>query len=690
MATDNENLPSLFLKQPPRLMGLDNYFVQPSSDDNGNATIPTDFSPILKEVYNLRETTQSQFVQFRKDVLVTVEDIQEELVTIRKATVEINNTLKKNAKEQRIFQEELLDKQKRLADRLQKQTEQTTKSSSSFRPSRGMRGVKNVLGGTTGTILEGVLDTLFPGLGRAGLTKKVVGAFGKTLGFVGMFFGNTLQKVWSGNLLKSVTKSVGNFFNKTFKSFKTTGKGVFEFLLGTGKSSVGTIGKAIGAGFKAIGSGLKSLLWRSGKTHQADVLDSQGNVTGQTTATESGGLTKTGMVVAGIAGTTALLAGGFALWKALKNNSEEQKDILEKSSETLEKSKDIQGEQLDGLKNAPWWQKPFIGDDSKPEEQGDSWLVKAGRFIKDVNLNTPLGGMLWLGQQNTENKVAHENAKQYKPYFLTGHPEPSAKMKDIISSSSIIDGGNSLPYVAMRNAQTLANLDTTLHSWGYTPIYTSAMGGKGEHKVGSGHFKGNKVDVQFKDASGKFVRLTRAQEAYLRKQGYMGNGAVGWEERRGQIAHYDKETGRYYQGHYDFNIALNGLSGAVTKTTGTITEMGKAVVDATSAFGGDFIEHLKKASQMTIQNADPNYKDPLLEGYKGIKGAGASSHLTEMETKAILDSAGKPFNPNQYSTQEMRAQQYPEPKTQFNSGGASLPQGVDMTMLEFLQLQFQS
>ena len=122
---------------------------------------------------------------------------------------------------------------------------------------------------------------------------------------------------------------------------------------------------------------------------------------------------------------------------------------------------------------------------------------------------------------------------------------------------------NSIPYIAAANAGNLKALDNYVSGKGHNLIYTSAMGG---HKVGSGHYKGNKIDFQTRGSV-----LTPAEYEQLFKLGYFGGntGALGYEHKnsKGQTvgatpSEYKKlyEQGQVFMGgkngnHYDFSIA---------------------------------------------------------------------------------------------------------------------------------------
>lgn len=118
------------------------------------------------------------------------------------------------------------------------------------------------------------------------------------------------------------------------------------------------------------------------------------------------------------------------------------------------------------------------------------------------------------------------------------HGIKATGLKDMGLKGNVVSS-NSIPYIATQNEQSLKALDDTLNNWGYEVIYTSAMGG---HKPGTGHWKGNKVDLQLKK-NGKPTHLSGQQLNMLGQAGYWGSGtgALGWEPVAGQVGggHYD-------------------------------------------------------------------------------------------------------------------------------------------------------
>ena len=118
---------------------------------------------------------------------------------------------------------------------------------------------------------------------------------------------------------------------------------------------------------------------------------------------------------------------------------------------------------------------------------------------------------------------------------------------------------NSVPYIASANAGNLKALDNYISGQGHNLIYTSAMGG---HAEGTGHYKGNKVDIQTQGSV-----LTPQEYKQLYRMGYFGGntGALGYEYVHGQKTattpeEYEKlyRQGKVKMGngnHYDFTVA---------------------------------------------------------------------------------------------------------------------------------------
>lgn len=148
--------------------------------------------------------------------------------------------------------------------------------------------------------------------------------------------------------------------------------------------------------------------------------------------------------------------------------------------------------------------------------------------------------------------------------------------------------GNSIPAISSKNKDSLQKLDKTLHDWGYDFTYTSAMGG---HKFGTGHWKGNKVDLQIK--TNKYpARMTPGQEQALIQAGFAqnGTGAVGWEPHGNQVGggHYDLFLG---DGDALENITPNDSIGYADATNGTL-EIGDMADLGLGGFADQFVKGL--------------------------------------------------------------------------------------------------
>ena len=136
------------------------------------------------------------------------------------------------------------------------------------------------------------------------------------------------------------------------------------------------------------------------------------------------------------------------------------------------------------------------------------------------------------------------------------HGTKATSLKNVGLKGTVVSS-NSIPFIASQNEQSLKALDETLNSWGYDVIYTSAMGG---HRPGTGHWKGNKVDLQLKK-NGRPTHLSSQQLNMLGQAGYWGRGtgALGWEPVSGQVG----------GGHYDLFIG-NGGSGTALASAANI------------------------------------------------------------------------------------------------------------------------
>lgn len=148
------------------------------------------------------------------------------------------------------------------------------------------------------------------------------------------------------------------------------------------------------------------------------------------------------------------------------------------------------------------------------------------------------------GLSDTNIKMPDTLGEDYGSSSAIVNGIPAVAMKDL-GLSGTIASTNSKPYISVKNADNLKILDSSLASWGYDTIYTSAMGGG--HRVSPrGHSAGQKVDLQLKK-NGKPTRMTPDQEKALITAGFAGSGtgALGWEPVAGQVmgGHYDYSVG---------------------------------------------------------------------------------------------------------------------------------------------------
>lgn len=182
-----------------------------------------------------------------------------------------------------------------------------------------------------------------------------------------------------------------------------------------------------------------------------------------------------------------------------------------------------------------------------------------------------------------------------------------------------IASSNSEPYIAEGNAESLKKLDSALDSWGYDVIYTSAMGG---HKHATGHWKGNKVDLQLKK-KGKSAHLNGAELNALRKAGYWGSGtgALGWEPNSNQVG----------GGHYDIYLGSAGgkpLTSEINyanKGTPDIGPVAMSTASSTPSIEATTSEQLGNIEGMTAQTASNTTPGDTYSGGNAVGGTGETS-----------------------------------------------------------------
>lgn len=201
------------------------------------------------------------------------------------------------------------------------------------------------------------------------------------------------------------------------------------------------------------------------------------------------------------------------------------------------------------------------GGSSAPAKQGKTNFDKLvqeerGKMKKegtDKNLKDP-------------DKAATLNAIQRLDKHTTNGIANTVDMRDLGLYGNVA-ATNSRPYIPVNNALRMKMLDDKFKEWGVAVDYTSNMGGHDSNKTG-GHYVGNKVDAVTKDKYGRATQLSKEQEDWLRANGYIGNGAVGWHN-----------AGSGY--HYDLRVApSNGAKVAGATGAGTSTANGTATSTA--------------------------------------------------------------------------------------------------------------
>lgn len=238
-----------------------------------------------------------------------------------------------------------------------------------------------------------------------------------------------------------------------------------------------------------------------------------------------------------------------------------------------------------------------------PGKTSDDWIKDRKTFFKEsksdaakIASNKAMKNYLNTEEHNLQ--VRSKNAfdlSQFAgaPSNLVRHDVnhiSAVAMADIVGKdkiwSRIVNGketGNTSPYVAAENAGKLKLLDDLLSAGNHKQLYTSAMGG---HKVGTGHYKGNKVDVQTR---GKVLSPSEYQKLW--DLGYIGQGtgAVGYEfDKSGKITTPEKYKEMFDKGQvnmsngklYDLSVS-GGISNKAALKSETISDLTKNTATAT-------------------------------------------------------------------------------------------------------------
>lgn len=204
------------------------------------------------------------------------------------------------------------------------------------------------------------------------------------------------------------------------------------------------------------------------------------------------------------------------------------------------------------------------GNSSGKDNGNSSGTAKQGQTNFDKLVQEERGKMKKEGTDKNlkdPDKAATLNAIQRLNKHTTNGIANTVDMRDLGLYGNVA-ATNSRPYIPVNNALRMKMLDDKFKEWGVAVDYTSNMGGHDSNKTG-GHYVGNKVDVVTKDKYGRARQLSKEQENWLRANGYIGNGAVGWHN-----------AGSGY--HYDLRVA----SGARTNVAGASTATGTATSTA--------------------------------------------------------------------------------------------------------------
>ena len=238
-----------------------------------------------------------------------------------------------------------------------------------------------------------------------------------------------------------------------------------------------------------------------------------------------------------------------------------------------------------------------------PGKTSDDWIKDRKTFFKEsksdaakIASNKAMKNYLNTEEHNLQ--VRSKNAfdlSQFAgaPSNLVRHDVnhiSAVAMADIVGKgkiwSRIVNGketGNTSPYVAAENAGKLKLLDDLLSAGNHKQLYTSAMGG---HKVGTGHYKGNKVDVQ---TMGEVLSPSEYQKLW--DLGYIGQGtgAVGYEfDKSGKITTpkeykemFDKGQVNMSNGkHYDLSVS-GGISNKAALKSEVVSDLAKNTATTT-------------------------------------------------------------------------------------------------------------
>nr|DAQ46115.1 MAG TPA: hypothetical protein [Caudoviricetes sp.] len=427
---------------------------------------------------------------------------------------------------------------------------------------------------------------------------------GAALGFSADTLFNTVND-WKNILTGEgeIKNDLGNYFSGALTgavSAMAIGKGTFN------KKRV-LMGAAIGVAIPWITQQVndwKAILTGNGNKVSTENLGSDilaGAISGATAGMAGGPI---GMAIGATVGAALP-----ALKAAVANWSEVVKWLKSGLASIKQLAKDMIAHPIDTFK------KLFnIGEDNEDAIKEGYEIGKADEKSKEAKnhvslemINTTSPMMEKVHQQMFDIRTENKEDSQGGGYGTLGtisknsvlHGTKVTGLKSMGLKGSAVSS-NSIPYIASQNEQSLKTLDQTLSDWGYEIIYTSAMGG---HRAYTGHWKGNKVDLQLKK-NGRPARLSSQQLNMLGQAGYWGRGtgALGWEPVLGQVG----------GGHYDLFIG-EGSSGTALASAANVklTTNDMPTSQETQVFAMNDMAETTQASAESMANSNGSILDML-------------------------------------------------------------------------------
>lgn len=371
-----------------------------------------------------------------------------------------------------------------------------------------------------------------------------------------------------------ITSSITGLSSKLKDITKSIGSKASGWLSNIGKAIKGILNKIPEAANKAI-EGIKNIASKAKDT----VVKGAKNATGATKNIAKNG--KNIIKKAALPITAALEVGSdiYDIAKSDKPSEVAAKEFLDKKRENGFESK---------------W------DYINPYKYGQQFALAIG-FDKFVE------GVVDKIYPTHKPNIQMKEDKQGGGYGTLGtmskndmlHGTKVTGLKNMGLKGSIVSS-NSIPCIASQNEQSLKTLDQILSDWGYEVVYTSAMGG---HRAYTGHWKGNKVDLQLKK-NGRPTHLSSQQLSMLGQAGYWGRGtgALGWEPVSGQVG----------GGHYDLFIG-GGSSGTALASAANVklTTNDMPTSQETQVFAMNDMAETTQANAESMANSNGSILDML-------------------------------------------------------------------------------